>query len=63
VENTRSYYQFLIDKYCPFVRAQEDKESISESKEIDDFLPWSERTKDYGKELKEKVLTSVAVNF
>ena len=48
VENTRFYYQFLIDKYCPFVRAQKDKESISKSKEIDDFLPWFERTKDYG---------------
>lgn len=65
MDNTRFYYQFLIDRYCPFVLKQDDEEAISKSAEIDDFLPWSEKWKDYEKALKEKeeILTSVAINF
>ena len=65
VGNTRIYYQYLIDKYCPFVRAQEDGASISILEEIDDYLPWSEEWKLYESSIieKEKILTSVAVNF
>ena len=65
IENTRLYYQYLVDKYCPFVQEQDDKEAVSGLEEIDDFLPWSPKWKDYEKELKgkEKILASAAVNF
>ena len=39
--NTRLYYQYLVDKYCPFVQEQDDKEAVSGMDEMDDFLPWS----------------------
>lgn len=63
--NTRLYYQYLVDKYCPFVQEQDDKEAVSGLEEMDDFLPWSPKWKDYEKELKEKekILASAAVNF
>ena len=65
VGNTRLYYQFLIDKYCPFVRAQLEGTSISLLEEIDDYLPWSEEWKTYESSIKEKenILTSIALNF
>lgn len=65
VGNTRIYYQFLIDQYCPFVRAQEEGTSISSLEEIDDYLPWSEKWKQYESSIieKENILTSVAVDF
>ena len=65
VGNTKIYYQYLIDKYCPFVRAREDGTSISLLEEIDDYLPWSEEWKCYESSVieKENILTSVAVNF
>ena len=54
VGNTRIYYQYLVDKYCPFVRAQEDGTSISILEEIDAYLPVAGEWKLYESSIIEK---------
>lgn len=66
VGDTRLYYKFLIEKYCPFVRRQPERTDVSLLEEIDTFLPWSNEWKAYEKEVREKeslTLSTVCEHF
>ena len=59
VSDTRLYYRFLIEQYCPFVRRQPEGTNISLLEEIDTFLPWSDKWKAYEKEVRKKEATTL----
>ena len=63
--DTRLYYKFLIEKYCPFVKRQEKGKDISSMEEINDFLPWADNWAAYEKDGREKesILTTIARNI
>lgn len=65
IQNTRIYYQFLIDKLCPFIKKQGFDADFSNMKELDSFLPWSKEFNLYEAQTleREKVLVSVAEFF
>ena len=65
IPNTRTYYQFLIDELCPFVKERGFEGDHLYMEELDRFMPWSEEYKKYHAAVleREKVLIPLAANF
>jgi hypothetical protein len=64
-KDTRSYYQFLLDEFIPFVKKQDPDTDFASLPELADYLPWSEKNKKYREATlkRERILVSVIENF
>ena len=65
MEGARIYYQFLFDDFIPFVKSQEPDTDFVSLPELADYLPWSEKTKEYRETIleRERILISIIENF
>ena len=65
IKDTRIYYQFLFDEFIPFVKRQEPDTDFVSLPELADYLPWSEKNKEYRETIleRERILISIIENF